>query len=121
MEPGHQLEALHARLTELGRRAGDVGFVIRGSVVPNFTTCGSTGCRCKANPPSLHGPYWQWTRSVGGKTVSKRLKPAEAKLYQRWIANGRKLDRLVAQMERISLKASELLVKTGRSRQLSAS
>lgn len=110
METGHKLEALQERLAELGRRAGEVGLVVRGSVVRNFTTCGSTGCRCKADPPVLHGPYWQWTRSVGGKTVSKRLTAKEAKLYRRWIANARRLDRLVTEMEQISLRAAELVV-----------
>lgn len=31
---------------------------------------GTPGCRCKADPPQLHGPYWQWTRKVAGKTVT---------------------------------------------------
>lgn len=110
MEHAHRLQALQGRLIELGRRAGEVGFVVRGSIVANFTTCGSTGCRCKADPPVLHGPYWQWTRSVNGKTVSKRLTAKEAKLYRRWIANARKLDRLVTEMEKISLRAAELVV-----------
>lgn len=93
-----------------------MGLVLRGSVVRNFTTCGSAGCRCKADPPSLHGPYWQWTRSVGGKTVSKRLSAEQAKLYQRWIADGRKLDRLVDQMEKVSLRAAEFIAARPRGR-----
>lgn len=103
------LEGLNARLRDLTRQAADVGFIARGSVVQNYTTCGSRGCRCKADPPIRHGPYWQWTRSVGGKTVTKRLTPQEAKVYRRLVTNARRLDRLIAQMEDVSRRAAEIL------------
>ena len=42
----------------------------RGSLVRRFMPCGKPGCRCQANPPQLHGPYYQWTRKVLGKTAT---------------------------------------------------
>ena len=30
-------------------------------------------CRCKGDPPRLHGPYYLWTRKVAAKTVTVRL------------------------------------------------
>jgi hypothetical protein len=33
--------------------------------------CGWAGCRCHAEPPQLHGPYWHWTRKRAGKTISR--------------------------------------------------
>src|SRR5665647_1924639 len=35
--------------------------------------CGKANCRCKAEPPILHGPYLHWTRTVAGKTVTLSL------------------------------------------------
>ena len=58
-------------------------------------------------PPRLHGPYYQWTRKVDGKTVTVNLSAEQAKLLENWIAAGRELDRIVAEMERISLEATE--------------
>ncbi len=115
MDRDAQLEAYEERLRALAARVAEVGFVARGSVVQSSTRCGKAGCRCQADPPVLHGPYWQWSRSVDGKTVSRRLSPEEARLYKRWIANGRRLDRLVAQIEDISARAHELLLP-GRAR-----
>jgi len=40
------------------------------SLVERSTRCGNTGCRCHADPPQLHGPYWTWTRKVANKTVT---------------------------------------------------
>ena len=53
-----------------------------GPALPGILTvrayaCGKPGCRCHADPPRLHGPYAEWTRKIAGKTVTRRLTPAE--------------------------------------------
>ena len=100
----HRYEALKRSLV-------DLGMFRRGSLVRRFMPCGKPGCRCQAAPPNLHGPYYQWTRKVGGKTVTLRLSQREAKLLEEWIANGRRLDRLIGQMEGVSLRRTDRLLK----------
>lgn len=102
------------RYLALKRSLADLGYVRRGSLVRRFMPCGKPGCRCQATPPQLHGPYFQWTRKVRGKTVTVRLTPDEARLLEEWIANGRELDRVVAQMERVSLRITERIVRQAR-------
>jgi len=63
-------------------------------------------------PPRLHGPYYQWTRKVRGKTVTVRLTQQEAELLETWIANGRRLDRLLDQMQRVSLRVTDRLLRS---------
>jgi len=96
---------------ELAAELASVGFISPGSVVSRYTSCGKTGCRCQADPPRRHGPYYQWSRAVAGKTVSRRLTEAEADLYQGWIANRRRIERLIAQMEQTSALAGDLLLR----------
>lgn len=88
-----------------------VGLVRRGSLVKRFMPCGKPACRCQATPARLHGPYYQWTRKVGGKTVTVRLRQHEAQLLKRWIDNGRRLEKLVGEMERVSLRITERLLR----------
>jgi hypothetical protein len=38
-----------------------------------MTRRGYPGCRWQADPPQLHGTYHQWTRKIGGKTVTRIL------------------------------------------------
>jgi Family of unknown function (DUF6788) len=65
--------------------------------------CGKPRCACAADPPSLHGPYIQWTRTVHGKTVTRLLTPAQYQAYAPWFANTRRLRALAAELETLSL------------------
>ena len=99
------------RYEALKRSVADLGLFRRGSLVRRFMPCGKPGCRCQAAPPKLHGPYYQWTRKVRGKTVTHRLSQPEAKLLEEWIANGRRLHHLIGQMEGLSLRCTDRLLK----------
>jgi hypothetical protein len=95
------------RYEQLKQTIAAVGLFRRGSVVKRFMPCGKAGCRCKADPPQLHGPYYQWTRKSRGKTVTVRLTREEAALVKAWIANGRQLTKLVSQMEKVALRITD--------------
>jgi hypothetical protein len=106
-----QLADYERRYRELAGQVANIGLIHSGSVTRRHTRCGTPGCKCHADPPQLHGPYYQWTAKVDGKTVTRRLKPDEAKLYQEWINNDRQLQRLIHQMRQIATKAAELKLK----------
>lgn len=101
----------HDRYDAIKRCMADVGFIRRGSLVRRFMPCGKPGCRCQATPPELHGPYYQWTRKVRGKTITVRLSEEEARLMKEWIVNGRQLNKLVAKMEILSLRITDRLLR----------
>ena len=106
-----RLEDYDRRHRELTAQIAEIGIIAAGSVTRRYTHCTSAGCRCNADPPTPHGPYWQWTAKVGGKTVTKRLTATEAQLYQEWIANDRRIRTLLDQLRTIDAKAAELLLK----------
>jgi hypothetical protein len=83
---------------------GQIGFCLPGSIVIRRTRCGKPRCACKADPPALHGPYIQWTRTVKGKTVTRTLTQAQYDTYAPWFASARTLRALAAELERLSLK-----------------
>jgi hypothetical protein len=105
------LAMLQAELDQLKHEIAQVGFVCPGSVVRRYMPCGKPGCRCQADPPKLHGPYWQYSHKVAGKTITQRLTPDQARLYQQWIANRRHVDQLLARMEQVSAQAVEVLLR----------
>ena len=103
--------ALDAAYPPLQLALAHVGYFRRGTVLRRFIPCGKPGCRCQNPTPKLHGPYYQWTRKVAGKTVTVRLTHDEAALMARWIAAGRELDRVLARMERLSLRATDRILR----------
>jgi hypothetical protein len=96
------------RYRQLAQELASIGFVSSGSLLHRYTRCPNPDCRCRAEPPVLHGPHWQWTTKVDGKTVTRRLTDAEAALYAERIDNDRRLRRIVEQMRRLSAKALEI-------------
>lgn len=86
---------------------GQIDGLLPGSVVVRHMRCGKPGCACKADPPTLHGPYIQWTRTVDGKTVTRYLNDDQLARYQLWFDNARHLKELVAKLEIASVHALE--------------
>jgi hypothetical protein len=96
---------------ELAAQLATIGLIHSGSVTRRYTRCQAPGCKCHADPPQPHGPYYQWSTKINGKTVTRRLNETEAELYQEWIANDRQLRQLIQQMRKIAAKAAELKLK----------
>jgi len=106
-----RLAAYERRYRQLAQQIADIGFISSGTVTRRYTRCGTPSCRCHANPPQRHGPYYQWTTKIDGKTHTRRLTQNEAALYQEWIANNRQLHKTIQQMRHIAAKAAELEIK----------
>jgi hypothetical protein len=103
--PSHQAEAtkISAELAAIAR----TGMVLPGSITQRHTRCGRPNCGCHADPPRLHGPYWQWTRKVAAKTICRWLSADQHHDYQAWIDNDRRLRELLARLEALGTAALE--------------
>lgn len=88
---------------------GDLGFILKGSVVERRVRCSTPGCRCHSDPEQLHGPYLQWSTAVGGKTVTRRLTPLQARRYRSWIDNRKHLEQILGQMHDLAAQADAIL------------
>src|SRR6266496_223799 len=101
----HRAEAMKIA-AELAAIAG-TGLVLPGSITERRTRCGHRNCACHADPPRLHGPYWQWTRKVAARTVCRWLSHGQRHDYQAWIDNDRRLHDLLARLEALGAAALE--------------
>lgn len=73
--------------------------------------CGHAQCGCHRDPALRHGPYFEWTYKVNGKTVNVKLSPQAAPLYLAATKQNRKLKAVLARMERLSRIALARLAK----------
>ena len=99
----HQAEA-EKIAAELAAIAA-TGMVLPGSITQRRTRCGRANCGCHADPPRLHGPYWQWTRKIAARTICRWLSADQHHDYQAWIDNDRRLHELLTRLEALGTAA----------------
>lgn len=87
----------------LAERLAEIDYALPGSLGRRENVCGKPGCRCKADPPQLHGPYYLWTRKVDGKTVTRMLTDEQVLRYQPWFDNAADLRRIVRELQNLSV------------------
>lgn len=104
IRPSAQEQRRRARITA---ELAELGFCLPGTLTERRTRCSSPGCRCRAEPPVLHGPYYSWTRKIGGKTVTRTLNAEQASRYGLWFEDARRLRALAAELEALSLAIAE--------------
>ena len=56
------------------------GLALPGTLTLRAYPCGKRNCRCHTDPAAAHGPYAEWTRKIGGRTVTRRHRPAARRL-----------------------------------------
>ena len=92
-----QFERLKAGLLKLGP-------VAQGSILARTLQRPDT-----AAPGGVRrlGPYYQWTRKIGGRTLNVNLSPAQARAFGQAIAQHRRLEAILDRMRALSLKILE--------------
>lgn len=92
-----------ARQRRIADALSEIGFVLPGSLTVRAYPCGKTKCRCRADPPQLHGPYAFWTRKVDNKTVTRMLTDEQLAELQPLFDNARRLRTLVGELQELTL------------------
>jgi hypothetical protein len=95
---------IDVRRRQVTEQIAALGPTLPGSLVTRTSRCGNRGCRCHTDPDHRHGPYWTWTRSVGGKTITRALTDEQAERYRPWFDNTRRLRDLVEQLKQLALE-----------------
>jgi hypothetical protein len=96
-----------AQQRRIAKALSEIGFALPGSLTVKAYRCGKANCRCKAEPPQLHGPYAFWTRKIDGKTVTHMLSDDKLAEYQPLFDNARKLRDLVNELQDLTLELVE--------------
>jgi hypothetical protein len=86
-------------------------YFLKGTVSKRMMKCGQPTCACHRDASQRHGPYFEWTYKVKGKTINVKLSPQAAPLYQAATKQHRKLKAALAKLERLSRTALAQLAK----------
>src|ERR1700690_257967 len=105
------LRAAAQRFRQARQELDQLAYFLKGTVLKRMMKCGRPQCACHRDPAQRHGPYFEWTYKVAGKTVNVKLSPQAAPLYQAATKQHRKLKTILARMERLSRTALAHLAK----------
>ena len=105
--PGAHQQRFRQALQELQQ----LDYFLKGTVLKRMMKCGRPQCACHRDPAKRHGPYFEWTYKVKGKTVNVKLSPQGAPLYKAATKQHRKLKIVLARLERLSKTALAHLAK----------
>lgn len=96
-----------ARRQRVIEQIAELGPVLPGSLVTRSSRCGNPNCHCHTDPSKMHGPYPTWTRSVGGRTITRALTPEQADRARVWFGNARRLRELTDALKRLGIEHAQ--------------
>ena len=84
-------EALPPQYRRLQKRLAQIGWMALGSLL-------------ERTKPGQGGPRYQWSRGVGGKTITVALSAEQFQWLKKAIANQRRAWNLLTQMQKLTLR-----------------
>ena len=87
------------KVDQLRGKLAKLGPMLPGSISEQWNVCGTPGCRCKdAKNPQKHGPYYQLSFTVGGKSSSMFIKREDLAVAKRAVRNYARFKALTRQL-----------------------
>jgi hypothetical protein len=66
------------KVESIKKQLRELGAFLPGSLSKQYNVCGNPTCRCKdPKHPRRHGPYWQLSFTVNGRSSTRFIKPDE--------------------------------------------
>lgn len=100
---------------ELKEKMMQLGPLLPGTISKQYNVCGKSGCRCKdPKHPVKHGPYYQLSFSIKGKSSTMFIKKDE-------VVEARRRIRRYQQFKELRMKLIEAYVDLARKNGLTRS
>jgi Family of unknown function (DUF6788) len=100
--------AIERRIAQIKSELSQLGRLRPGHLSQQYNVCGTPGCRCKAQPPEKHGPYYQISYSWRGKSSSEFVRRDNLAAVQQQLHNYERLRALIDEWVDLGLAAAKL-------------
>ena len=107
-------ESLEKRIQIIKQQISQLGDLRPGALSKQYNICGNPNCRCKADPPVKHGPYYQISFTRHGKSSSQFVREEDLIEVQQQLENYRLLRDLVDEWVTLSAQLSSLRLRDKR-------
>jgi hypothetical protein len=101
-------QVLAARIDQLKQAVVGLGDLRPGKLSQQYNVCGKAECRCKADPPQKHGPYYQLSFTRNGKSSSQFVRQEDLAVVRQQLRNYQRLRELVDRWIALGMELSRL-------------
>ena len=101
-------QVLEARIARIKIALAALGALRPGTLSAQYNVCGKPGCRCKADPPQKHGPYYQVSFTWQGKSHSEFVRREDLATVRQQVGTYQRLRSLVDAWIATALELSQL-------------
>jgi hypothetical protein len=103
--------AAKEKVDRIKRKLSSLGPILPGSISEQWNVCGTAGCKCKdALKPKKHGPYYQLSFSVGGRSSSLFIKKEDLPEARKRVRRYQEFKKLTTELLQANV---ELIRKNG--------
>lgn len=110
-----RVRSLQAQILKIKQEIACLGELRPGNLSRQYNVCGKPACRCKATPPSKHGPYYQLSFTWQGKSRSQFVRREDLPAVRQQLRNYRRLRQLVGSWIDLGMELSRLSLEERRS------
>lgn len=87
------------KIGQLKQKLMNLGPVLPGSISDQWNVCGTPSCKCKDSKyPKKHGPYYQLSFSVGGRSSSMFIKKEDISEARKRVRNYQEFKKLTTEL-----------------------
>ena len=99
---------LQRRIDTIKREIVALGRLRPGTLTQQYNVCGNPNCRCKADPPQKHGPYYQLSYTWHRKSRTHFVRQEELPQVQSEVGNYLRLRALLDEWIGAALEIARL-------------
>jgi hypothetical protein len=103
--------SLEARIAKLKQEIARLGDLRPGKLSQQYNVCGKADCRCKADPPQKHGPYYQLSFTRNGKSSTQFVRQEDLAVVRQQLRNYQRLRDLIHRWITLGMELSRLKVQ----------
>lgn len=108
----HSRVSLEAKIQKIKAEIMALGLELQpGLLTPQYNVCGSPGCRCKADPPQKHGPYYQLSFTRKGRSRTQFVRRHDLSLVEEQVRNYQRLKKLTDRWVALGMALSRLRLR----------
>jgi hypothetical protein len=103
--------SLETGIEKLKQEIARLGDLRPGKLSQQYNVCGKADCRCKADPPQKHGPYYQLSFTRNGKSSTQFVRKEDLAVVRQQLRNYQRLRKLVDRWIALGMELSRLKVQ----------